>query len=298
MSKRFYADVTQSPQPYAEKYQTVYPVRMPSTHKVTFTKKKPSVKSGSGGVRKNQSFAAKVKKVMMKAAEKKQVDSQLGFTAFGSAATSNHLIVNLLPNAATLDIAQGSAVNNRSGNRVRIKKVTFRGQIVPHPYDATHNTLPEPQNVKFWFTSNKGDPADPATPTVGPWFRASATTSSLTGSVTDPYRQMDHESIRVYKEVLYKVGFSKFGASGDTGIVAAEGYYANNDCVGIQRFSFDVTKFCPKEIVWDDTTVAPLSRQLSCVIQATNAMSGTAMGATSNKTCMIEYQIHIEYTDV
>lgn len=266
------------------------------TFKLTTSKKGLVVKK-SGGPK--TSFAAKVKKVLRSNAEKKQIDSLQSWTQFGSAASSTHLIVNLLPNAATLDISQGASVQQRIGNRVRIKKVTFRGQLMPAPYNGTTNTTPEPQNVKMWFVSNRGDPADPATPTIGPWFRAGSTTSSMTGTVTDHIRQMDHESLRVYHEELFKVGHAQYGTAGVGGATDAEYWYANNDSQERGLFNFDVTKWCPKEIVWDDTTVAPLSRQLSCVIQSTNAVSGTAMGVTAQSlVSAIMYQIHIEYTDI
>lgn len=295
MSKRNYVESFSQDTDYSgsSKRQTTYPVRMPSVHKVTFTKsvKKAVPKAKYSG----ETFAAKVKRVMLRAAEKKQVDETLSQTYFGSAATNSQLAIAMLPNASTLSISQGTAVNNRVGNRVRIKKVTFRGSIVPAVYDAAFNQIPQPQHVKMYFLSYKGDPNGTVAPLTPPFYRSGATTSAMNGALTDPYKQLDHESLVVYKEVLFKIGPA---ANGGTGAIATSQFYTNNDFKECQEFSFDVTKWCPKEIVFDDTTLAPTSRQLTCVVESTNAISGTAMGTTSSLVVGITYQIHIEYTDV
>lgn len=277
----------------SSKRQNTYPVRMPTVHKVKFTNTKKAVAKSKVG--KKTSFAEEVKKVLRRTAEKKQIDSGLGLTYFGSAATNSQLVVGLSPNAGTLAISQGSGVNQRTGNRVRVKRAIFKGQIFPAVHNASFNAIPEPQNVKFYFLSSKTDPNEQVTPLVSPFYRSGATTSAMAGLGSDPYFQIDHESLTVYYEKLYKVGYSRFGTTGT--LTAADGW-ANNDVPIIQRFEFDITKWLPKEFVFDDATVNPTSRALCCVIEATSALSGTAQTTTQSNTTGIVYQIHIEYTDV
>lgn len=238
-------------------------------------------------------FAKKVREVLVRSAEKKQVDSVTSLTEFGSASSNSQLVIPLLPNASTLLIAQGTAVNQRAGNRVRIKKVTFRGQLSVADYDVTNNPLPQPQNIKMYFLSSKTTPNANIAPLTPPFYRSGATTSAMSGSHTDPYLQLDHESLTVYHEKLFKVGYATFQAA--PGGSATYGYYADNDFPLVQHFDYDVTKWCPKEIVWDDTGVTPTSRQLCCVVESTNAIAG---GVTANSPSSIVYQIHIEYSDV
>lgn len=241
-------------------------------------------------------FAKKVRQIISRSAEKKQIDTTITHTTFGSNATaSGALVIPLLPNAATMTLAQGTAVNQRLGNRIRVKKVTFRGCIVPAPYSASFNAAPEPQHVKFYFMSYKDTPNIPLNQNATPFYRSSATTSAMGGTGADPYLQIDHESITVYHEAVFTVGFSSYSDAG--GIVNMQ-YYKSNDVPVKQEFSFDVTKWCPKEVVWDDAATTPTSRQLSCVMEATNAISGNVQGATSSLTSAIYGQIHFEFYDV
>jgi len=245
-----------------------------------------------GKVKASKAFKAKVKAIIEREAEKKQKDSWISQTGFGPGTSC--LPISLTPNASTLTISQGSGVDQRLGNKVKIHKAMFRGYFSPAVYDALVNPAPQPMFVKMYFLTDKTAPTSATNPSAGGtgFYRQGATTSDMNGAQMDPVKEINTERFTVYGTRIFKVGWETF-ASG-SGQAPTKGLYANNDFSMGPRFEIDVTKWMPKHIVWNDTSVTPTSRLLYCVLEATGVVDANAGPATTTNVCGA---IHLTYTD-
>lgn len=187
----------------------------------------------------------------------------------------------------------GDGQENRTGNIIKTNRVMFKGVIYPNPYNGTTNPSPTPQEIVFWFISFRPQPGITTNPVDGTFFQEGNSSVPLQGTVVDVIRSINKERFYVYGKKVIKLGYNWYSGTGQNNNA---GNFSNNDFKMNHKFSFDITKYCPKRIVFNDAiNNDPQSRALWCVWEAVNA-DGTTQ-AVSTIPCSMQYQIDFFYKD-
>lgn len=158
----------------------------------------------------------------------------------------------------SLQIAQGTGRSNRIGNKIKTKKLVWKGDICMNPYDATTNTNPIPQMVKLVIFYDRVDPT--ALPAISTnFFQNGNSNTGFNNDLVDMWRPFNTERYRILATKTFKVGFA---TNMGTGTVPGFQGYTSNDYKMTNTFSFDLTKFYPKIVTFDENNVIPNSRGL------------------------------------
>lgn len=244
-------------------------------------KKKPSKKT---------SFSSRVLKVVSKVAENKRVSVTASTYIYsGSAAVQ----INLVPNASTMLIAQGTGQGDRIGNKIKTKKVVMKYILYPIGYNATTNAAPCPAEVRAFIGRNKTSPAQP--PAVGvSLFQNGDSTNGLTDGLADMIMPLNRDTTTVYKEIRHKVGNAAIAVSGGGGSTVNQ-HYSNNDFkLNIMR-TLDVTKYVPATLTYNDGITAPTTP--ASFFNIWYARADNTGGASSTTAYAIWYSIQYEFED-
>lgn len=198
------------------------------------------------------------------------------------------------PRGTSLPIVQGTGQGNRIGNSIQAKRLTIRGAIIPQPYNVTTNPLPRPLLVTVYFLYDKTNPLAPPTPlTNGDFFQNGNGAATFDTDMLDGVAPVNTDRYHIFKRKSFKVGFSAYEGSG---IQPAQQAYSNNDFKMTQRFSFDITRYHPKRIKFNDNVSTPTTRPVWMMWMA-NYADGNAIPAAV-RPCFIQWIQDFRYTDV
>lgn len=245
-------------------------VKTKTTTKVTkSTRKGPYVKAKS-----QKKFVAKIaKQVMSRMSENKQVVKAFNINPQilqASSVTTVNNIFSITPCSQTTaapNIAPGVSSGERVGNKVRTKSVKLNITIFPNQYNATTNTGPCPMYIRMYLVKKRLNPNTMPTvtqlcdTTFGDFFRYGDLTTGFTGSLVDMNMYVNEEKYIYLKHFDFKLGYSSNNGTG-AGTQPTYQYFNNNDFKLSFVKSINVTKYCPKQILWDndlqETTTAPV----------------------------------------
>lgn len=136
-------------------------------------------------------------------------------------------------------ISQGTGQGDRIGNKIQVKSVVFRGYLYSVSDGSTGGV---PTNVTMYIGKCKNSISVPTYAQLSALYQAGDTTFSPTDNNLSSLYRVNNDIFTIYKTRRFKIG----GAS------PASGYVANNDYKALQRFSIDVTKYIPKNILYND----------------------------------------------
>ena len=214
-------------------------------------------------------------------------DNRLYIPGNASFPINNIFPVGVDPTA--LVITQGAGQGQRIGNRIKTKKLIFKGTLAPGIYDATFNSQPIPVQVKMWIFYDKKNPNDIPNPTASnDFFQNGSTVAGFANDLIDMWRPVNSDRYAVLASKTFKLGPA---ANTGTGNLAAFQFVANNDFKYNVNFSFDLTKHYPKYVVFEDTGTVPSTRGLFCMIQYVSA-TGNQIATTQycvNSQWMLDY---------
>lgn len=215
------------------------------------------------------------------------------FSTFDSSSGPVGNIVTLGPDPFALNITQGVGQGQRIGNKIKTKRLTFKGTICPFSYGATYNPEPQPVQVKIFIFYDKDDPnAVPQPAANANFFQNGNSSTGFHGDLVDMWSPVNTDRYRVLTTKTFKLGFAS--ATGTGSVPATQGF-SNNDFKLNCNFSFDLTKHYPKYVTYNDTSTTPLSRGLWAAFVVANA-SGVVMGS-GNRPCGIQYMQDYVYED-
>lgn len=198
-------------------------------------------------------------------------------------------VIELGP-SAIMGIDQGTANGSRIGNKIRTKKLVFKGSIVPAPYSA-QNPSPQPMQLKMWILYDRANPTNVPS-SFTDFFQNGGSNTGFQNDLVDLWRPVNEDRYRVLASKTFKIGVSS--ANGTGYLVDSQGFN-NNDFKYNANFSFDLTKHYPKEVKFDENSLDPMTRGLYCVIAIAQA-SGAAYGASA-VPAQIQYMQDYRYTD-
>lgn len=233
----------------------------------------------------NKKIANVVNNVLSKRAETKvfqtygsflPVTLQPGITTLTVNAMCLTPASNNFTNCGFYTIDRGTGPGQRVGDEITVKAIYFKYQIIPTPYNATTNPIPEPMVVNIWFISPKVGQAlgpDPNRIISGGssnfFENTTGITSGLDGTSADFLRRVDRDNYELLGFRQHKVFWA--GTSGLTGSLSSYYNYANND---FKFMSEGRIKLKGGKMAFDAASQNPQKRSVYAIYQVVLADGG------------------------
>jgi len=223
-----------------------------------------------------------------------QINGGAGFGAYN--ATFPNSILNAYPMAPLntyWSISQGVGQGNRIGNKITTRKIYLNYVLNPRAYDATFNPTPTPMEIQLFLGYVKNSPGFlPASLDVARIFQNGGSAASPAGTLRDLITPVNSDYWVIKKRWTHKVGFAEAQGQGNVG---ASQYFTNNDFKLNQVRRLDITKYLPKIITFDDTSVSTTSKNLFFMYQAVGAL-GTPLASNALPTQM-DFWVDFHFED-
>lgn len=222
--------------------------------------KRVAVKSAKKSIKGKKPIQKIVKATVRGMAEKKFVRylQTLNFGAYNTSSWVGNGLQPLTPFNTFVDIAQGDGENQRDGNSIRTHRLMYRGYVYALPYNATSNPTPRPQEVMMVIFSTRENNTT-LTTSLPQFINNGGSSIQPQGTLVDNIQEFNTDRYTIYYKKVFKVGYADYAG---TGASAAAQNYANNDFKILNRFSIDCTKWCPKNLKFNDTDNTPTTRIL------------------------------------
>lgn len=202
----------------------------------------------------------------------------------------NDSVFPVTPYFGFVQINQGTTVNARIGNKIKIKNLTIKGTIEPMPYDAIYNNTPRPTQVVMWVFYDKTNPTVIPQP-QSDFFKYNASNQAFQNNLTDAWAPINTEKYRVLTKRIFKVGFANATGSGAYPVMEN---FANNDYKLNCNFRLNLTKYIRKTVTFDENQTTPTTRGLYIVCQAIG--SGAFYGS-GDRPITMRFWISTSYED-
>lgn len=159
---------------------------------------------------------------------------------------------------AALKVLQGPGAGQRIGNTIRIKKLTFKGTLIPLGYQSLTNPVVKPMQVKMFLFYRRSAPTiKPAITSYADFFQFNGESQIIEPELVSMWAEPNNQHYRVLATRIFKVGRASSNqyADGTTGPVNM----ANNDFKLNANFNLDITKMVPKLVRYHAEAVGPAS---------------------------------------
>nr|WAE42392.1 MAG: capsid protein [Cressdnaviricota sp.] len=250
------------------------------------SKRKHTVRRSSSR-RGKSSFSKKVMKVVHKAEQTKNVCYASNFT-IGNANSLTPIQIAVGVNPTNLGIVQGTGAGDRLGDRVHIKKVTFRAIMTPVIQTAVVNTPIALQEVRVAVLKNKLAPQSGIV--MANLFQYGSTNVPPNSTLTDMIQPFNKEASILFKNKTFKCGMSAYTANTPNFINCNNDFKVNN------KFTWDLTKASPKVCQFSGSTAASQVSAIPWMLFMVSAADGTSV-ATQSQAVSVQYSIDVEFTD-
>lgn len=205
--------------------------------------------------------------------------------------TSNIFPVGVDP--SSLVISQGAGQGQRVGNKIKTKKLMFKGTFNPLPYDSIRNAQPQPVQVKMWIFYDKNDVTAVPNPLgAGDFFQDGSGSRSFAGDLVDLWSPVNTDRYRILATKTFKLGYATYNGQG---ALPDLGNVSNNDFNLNCNFSFDLTKHYPQMVTFVDTSATPSTRGLFCMVEYCFSQGGLTGSGT--RAVNMQYMIDYKYED-
>lgn len=240
------------------------------------------------------SFAAKVKKVVERDMEHKEsnvysVNTPLPSTANAGWTASS---ISIAPSSTGFVIPQGTGQGNRIGNQITTKKAVVKGILHQNIYDAGTNGIPLPVQVRMLIFKDKFNKAGQPAAVSLDLFQTGSTSIGPTNDLVDMILEVNKDRYQVYHDEIMKLGFANYAG---TGVNANFQSFANNDYSLNCEFSVDITKFIPKNIMYNDGGAAPMNDNLWMIFIPAQSVGGII--AANSTLLNMSWSAYYHYID-
>lgn len=230
-----------------------------------------------------------------KTAQYYNFDTRLYIPGNANFPNDNIFPIGIDPGAIVIN--QGTGQGQRVGNQIKMKKLMFKGTVVPLPYDATFNANPQPVQLKMWIFYQKTTPTAVPNPMAGPgFFQNGSVDKGFQNDLVDMWSPVNTDVYRVLTTRTFKLGYADYsGTAQNTGNNAAAQSFSNNDFKLNANFSINLSKYYPQRVKFNDNTAVPTTRGLFCMCQYV-ASTGAPL-PTSAYMLNIQYMLTCQYED-
>lgn len=213
----------------------------------------------------------------------------------GSYASNNLLYAfPMTPYTGGLNIGQGVTQSTRIGNQIKPRKLSFNFVLSCRPWDAVTNPSPQPCEIELYICSLKAASGEmPTSVEVANLYQLNATSIAPSGQIIDATQNLNTEVFKIHKRMRFKLGYA---IADGTGFNAANQSFANNDFKLNVARNLDLTKYCPKTIVYNDNAGTPTSRCVFAMWNILPSVGGTSFASTIFPV-RIDSTISLSYED-
>lgn len=198
--------------------------------------------------------------------------------------------------AQNLDIAQGTNVASRIGNRIQTKSGYFRAVIFPLGYSATTNPTPSPLNITMWIFKLKSGYTDSTGNVLSvlqnSFFKYNSTAVGFVNGLADSVGTVNTDVVNLLYRRTYKIGYA---VAGGTGTQANLQSLANNDYKYNAHIRMNTTRFLRKNIHYVDNNLMP-STSTTYACFTVQYASGAQM-TSAIQPAQIEFEYDYRYED-
>jgi len=195
------------------------------------------------------------------------------------------------PSSTNLAIVQGTSDGTRIGNKIKLKKLTFKGIWVANGYSAAANPIPEPMQVKLVLFYDKTAPTAIPAPRSD-YFQFNSTVLPFQGDLTDLLGPANADKYRVLATKTFKLGFQQYFGTGNQ---PNQQQFSNNDFKLNKNIIWDVTKYCVSDIRYNDNSPTPTTRGL--FMQVIVSPAGGQVGSAGVVPCSAQWWTEAAYED-
>jgi hypothetical protein len=254
--------------------------------------------------RKPKTFNEKVKAVFDKQVEVKKVTKLTGSpNNLENPINVSYTGVNLVQ--VTPGTSQGPAINvgpdsdERIGNEIEVKKCVFKLAIYPAIYSIDSNSVPMPQNIMLYVWSMKASEgafySNAQTILTTTFLDNNSAAIGFTGVMKDFMREVNTQSVTLYKKKLYKMGAS--GYINNSGAQDEAYNYTNNDYKLSIMDQLDLTSYLPKKITFDGTSADATSRKVFVTLIPVDADGSIPADGIDSIPATWDHSTILHYTD-
>jgi len=220
-----------------------------------------------------------------------QINQQISFGSISESPDMNAFPMCPKDNYWVLGL--GSGAGSRLGNRVKIKSVHLNYVLRPNPY-GEFNLAPVPCNVLLYLGYVKNAPSYvPVSADFSQFFQGGNSVYAPSGTLKDSIAVINKDYWVIKKRWMEKIGYA---FNDGTGAIPGNQYFANNDYKMNAVRKIDITKYCQKTCVFNDSVNnGQTNRNLFFMYEAVSS-TGFNTGATT-LTCNIDYWIDFTYQD-
>jgi hypothetical protein len=194
------------------------------------------------------------------------------------------------PLDTNLAIVQGVQEAQRVGNRIKVKKATFKAVFVPSGYNVSTNPIPEPVHVKLCLFYEKAKPTTQPVP-VSNMFELGAGQYAIQGELSDMVAPFNKDRYVVVATKTFKLGFQQYFGTGNQ---PASQQWSNNDFKLNQLINWDFTKHLVKLVKYNDNATLPITRGLWMQVMVAPASGQPGLSGVIPATMQYWNDLHYE----
>lgn len=227
--------------------------------------RKKTVRKSAKRTYKKKSFALRVKQVIHRLTENKvqnalSLNNPINFAS----TTVSPSFISCMPTPT-----QGTTVQQRIGNEIKVVNSTIKGFVNLLPYNATTNQLFSPVKVKMWLVSRqRSNRQISGAPILQDWnnfFMTGSTSLGFQSTLADVMLPVNHDywQVRAYRQVELSYGIGGINPN-------SAGILMNPSGKVSVPFHFNLTKHLGN-LKYNDDGLYPLNKELYLVFQAVRA---------------------------
>lgn len=210
----------------------------------------------------------------------------------GDPASATYVNGFFTPHTVIAGIPQGTKIDERVGNRVKLTRVTFNA-ILRANYDRT-----APMLVMMLVLTDKHKPTEVLatdwndaafgnqTATAGNILQDGSTTTGFAKRLTDTMVPINTDRYTVYRRKVWKVGRAEANAAN-----------SNNDFKLLHRLKVNLLKYMPKTYRWNDANASNLNRRVFIAFHVVLA-DGGQLSLPNDSAAWLDYSWDIRWKDL
>jgi len=253
-----------------------------------------------------------LRRSLRRSIERKQCTYGAGLVLYGSDDTnwSSSGVLPLTPTNGSLVINQGIVNGTRIGNKITTNKVIVRLLFTPRSYStsAPYSDFPRPMIIKAWICTLKTGVGNTKADCVSTWQAAAFNYGvnanlGLTGTLTDLVQPINTEALTIKAQKTWKIGRADYSsgtkADGTGAYSAQHAGWTNNDFKSYAKKTWDITKYIPSQITWEDgaaTNATCTNKAVFLVIACIPADNTEIQNGYSFVS--MQYRLDYHYTDL